>query len=96
VFAIGTVYNHLTQAEWQADDRDHLLYHARAWMLSLQDPWAFSNPDLAHMQITGELLELFILCMHSSPAGLLSFYYLSIGHINRLVPSYTSTCDRSY
>ncbi|KAJ4984132.1 C6 transcription factor [Stagonosporopsis vannaccii] len=67
VFAIGAVYSHLVKAEWQADDRDHLIYHSRAWMLSMQDPWGFSNPDLPHMQIT----------------GLLSFYYLSIGHINR-------------
>ncbi|KAF1933945.1 uncharacterized protein M421DRAFT_414993 [Didymella exigua CBS 183.55] len=67
VFAIGAVYIHMNSADWQADDRDHLLYHSRAWALSLRDPWWFSHPDLAHMQIT----------------GLLSFYYLSIGHINR-------------
>ncbi|KAF3045477.1 hypothetical protein E8E12_006913 [Didymella heteroderae] len=67
VFAIGAVYSHLTMAEWRADKRDHLTYHSRAWALSLRDPWWFSHPDLPHMQIT----------------GLLSFYYLSIGHINR-------------
>ncbi|KAH7078360.1 fungal-specific transcription factor domain-containing protein [Paraphoma chrysanthemicola] len=67
VFAIGAVYSHLTAAEWRGDERDHLIYHSRAWALSLKDPWWFSHPDLPQMQIT----------------GLLSFYYLSIGHINR-------------
>ncbi|KAH6620058.1 fungal-specific transcription factor domain-containing protein [Boeremia exigua] len=67
VFAIGAVYSHLTKADWQADDRDHLIYHSRAWLLSLKDPWGFSHPDLPHVQIT----------------GLLSFYYLCTGHINR-------------
>ncbi|KAJ8110533.1 hypothetical protein OPT61_g6653 [Boeremia exigua] len=67
VFAIGAVYSQLIKADWQADDRDHLIYHSRAWSLSTQDPWGFSNPDLPYVQVT----------------GLLSFYYLSIGHINR-------------
>ncbi|KAF2034350.1 hypothetical protein EK21DRAFT_56709, partial [Setomelanomma holmii] len=67
VFAIGAAYSHLTAAEWRGDERDHLIYHSRAWALSLKDPWWFSHPDLPQMQIT----------------GLLSFYYLSIGHINR-------------
>ncbi|KAF3000779.1 hypothetical protein E8E13_005255 [Curvularia kusanoi] len=67
VFAIGAVYGHLTKAEWRADDRDHLVYHSRAWSLSLRNPWWFSSPEPACMQLT----------------GLLSFYYLSTGHINR-------------
>ncbi|KAF2867970.1 fungal-specific transcription factor domain-containing protein [Massariosphaeria phaeospora] len=67
VFAIGAVYSHLIEADWQADDRDHLLYHSRAWSLSLKDPWWFSHPDLAQMQTM----------------GLLALYYLSIGHVNR-------------
>jgi len=67
VFAIGAVYSHLTAAEWCADDRDHLMYYSRACTLGLKDPWWFSHPDLPQMQIT----------------GLLSFYYLSIGRVNR-------------
>lgn len=67
VFAIGAVYSHLTAAEWCVDDRDHLVYYSRACMLGLKDPWWFSHPDLPQMQIT----------------GLLSFYYFSIGRVNR-------------
>ncbi|KAH8714822.1 fungal-specific transcription factor domain-containing protein [Phaeosphaeriaceae sp. PMI808] len=67
VFAIGAVYSHLTLADWCGDPRDHLLYHSRAWTLSLKDPWWFTHPDLAQMQTT----------------GLFSFYYMTIGHINR-------------
>jgi hypothetical protein len=67
VFAIGAAYSHLIKASWRADDRDHFLYHSRAWALSLKDPWWFSHPDLAQTQIT----------------GLLALYYLTIGHVNR-------------
>ena len=67
VFAIGAAYSHLIGASWRADDRDHFLYHSRAWALSLKDPWWFSHPDLPQTQIT----------------GLLALYYLTIGHVNR-------------
>jgi hypothetical protein len=67
VFAIGAVHSHLIGAAWRADDRDHFLYHSRAWALSLKDPWWFSHPDLPQTQIT----------------GLLALYYLAIGHVNR-------------
>ncbi|KAH7126817.1 fungal-specific transcription factor domain-containing protein [Dendryphion nanum] len=67
VFAIGAAYSHLTEENWRADDRDHFIYHSRAWSLTLKDPWWFSHPDLPQLQIT----------------GLLAIYYLSIGHINR-------------
>jgi hypothetical protein len=67
VFAIGAAYSHLIEAPWRADDRDHFLYHSRAWALSLKDPWWFSHPDLPQTQIT----------------GLLALYYLTIGHVNR-------------
>lgn len=69
VFAIGAAYSHLTEAEWRADERDHLVYHSRAWALNLKDPWWFQHPDLTQMQLT----------------GLLSFYYLAVGQVNRLV-----------
>ncbi|KAF2691691.1 hypothetical protein K458DRAFT_325241 [Lentithecium fluviatile CBS 122367] len=67
VFAIGAAYSHLIGAAWRADDRDHFLYHSRAWALSLKDPWWFSHPDLPQTQIS----------------GLLALYYLAIGHVNR-------------
>jgi hypothetical protein len=67
VFAIGAAHSHLIEAVWRADERDHSMYHSRAWALSLKDPWWFSHPDLPQTQIT----------------GLLAFYYLAIGHVNR-------------
>lgn len=47
---------------WRVDERDHLTYHSRAWALSLSDPWWFSDPDLPHMQITGQF-EHDVLCV---------------------------------
>ncbi|KAF2022094.1 hypothetical protein BU24DRAFT_417747 [Aaosphaeria arxii CBS 175.79] len=67
IFAIGAVYSHLAEEHWRADDRDHLVYHSRAWALTLKDPWWFSHPDLPQLQIN----------------GLLAFYYLAIGQVNR-------------
>lgn len=56
MFAIGAVYSRLTIIERQADPRDDLVYHSRAWALSLKHPWWFSHADLPHMQITGKPL----------------------------------------
>ncbi|KAF2709484.1 hypothetical protein K504DRAFT_481868 [Pleomassaria siparia CBS 279.74] len=67
VFAIGACYSHLTEAEWRADERDHLLYYSRAWALYLKDSWWLSAPDLSQMQLK----------------GLLSFYFLAVGQISR-------------
>ncbi|KAF2796102.1 hypothetical protein K505DRAFT_323615 [Melanomma pulvis-pyrius CBS 109.77] len=67
VFAIGAAYSHLTGVDWRSDERDHLVYHSRAWQLNLKDPWWAAHPDLTQMQLT----------------GLLSFYYLAIGQLNR-------------
>lgn len=53
VFAIGAVYSHLTSAAWRGDERDHLIYHSRAWALGCSDPWWFTHPNLPQMQITG-------------------------------------------
>ena len=36
VFAIGAVHAHRTRAEWAGDDRDHLLYFARARVLGIE------------------------------------------------------------
>jgi hypothetical protein len=56
VFAIGAVYGRLIGADWCAGQNDHRIYHSRAWLLSLDDPWWFSHPDLSQMQITSEYL----------------------------------------
>ncbi|KAF2175859.1 hypothetical protein K469DRAFT_723784 [Zopfia rhizophila CBS 207.26] len=67
IFAIGAKYSHLIEADWQADDRDHLIYQSRAHMLGLNGPSLLAHPDLLQIQIT----------------ALLAFYFLSIGHVNR-------------
>ncbi|KAF1945717.1 hypothetical protein EJ02DRAFT_509382 [Clathrospora elynae] len=66
VFAIAARYSHLIGAEWQADDRDHLVYMWRAvHLLQLGSITSLiSAPDQLLIQAT----------------GLLSFYYLTIGH----------------
>jgi hypothetical protein len=69
MFAIGAKYSHLIQAEWQADDRDHLIYFTRARMLSMNGETMFEHPDLQQIQIT----------------GLMSFYMLCISQMNRFV-----------
>lgn len=67
IFAIGAKYSHLIQADWQADDRDHLIYFTRARMLSMNGDTIFDHPDLQQIQI----------------AGLMSFYMVCISQVNR-------------
>jgi hypothetical protein len=67
VFAIGAKHSHLVQADWQADDRDHIIYQSRAVILGLSGPSVMSHPDLMQIQLT----------------ALLAFYFLSIGRVNR-------------
>lgn len=52
LFAIGAKYSHLVGAEWQGDDRDHLLYLTRATeLLGLRNTtMIISTPDLALVQ----------------------------------------------
>ncbi|KAJ4299594.1 hypothetical protein N0V90_004840 [Kalmusia sp. IMI 367209] len=57
VFAIGARYSHLINADWQGEERDHLVYMART--LRLLGSWPFSAaPDLALIQASG-LLSLY-------------------------------------
>ncbi|KAI4667472.1 uncharacterized protein J4E79_002160 [Alternaria viburni] len=55
VFAIGARYSHLIGAEWQADDRDHLVYMWRAiHLLQLQSiDTLVAQPDQALIQAAG-------------------------------------------
>ena len=69
IFAIGARYSHLIQADWRADDRDHIIYFTRARMLSMNQEAIFEHPDLQAIQL----------------AGLMSFYFLCISQINRYV-----------
>lgn len=69
VFAIGARFSYLVGADWPADDRDHLVYMSRALhFLELSKLTALIHaPDIATIQAT----------------GLLSFYYLTVGHVSR-------------
>jgi hypothetical protein len=67
VFAIAAKYSHLTLADWAADIRDHLVYFTRARILSMDGAALFSHPDMQQIQVE----------------GLISFYLIATGQINR-------------
>ncbi|KAF2729595.1 hypothetical protein EJ04DRAFT_446943, partial [Polyplosphaeria fusca] len=71
VFAIGARYSHLIDANWKADDLDHIRYMTRAMRLleSEGSSVVALPPDLSIIQAT----------------GLLSIFYLTIGHVSRKV-----------
>jgi hypothetical protein len=53
VFAIGAKFSHLSQADWRADERDHIIYLSRAFnLLSMNDTVVvLSTPDLSTTQV---------------------------------------------
>jgi hypothetical protein len=53
VLAIGAQYSHLTQAEWRADEKDHLVYMTRATrILGLNEmTTVLSAPTLLSIQV---------------------------------------------
>lgn len=67
VFAIGAKYSHMIEASWRADERDHLIYQARARAFSLNDSTMTSHSDVPQIQ----------------SLGLLAFYWLSVGQVSR-------------
>ena len=67
IFAIGARYSRLIHAERKGDERDHLIYFTRARLLSINTKTLFEHPDLQSIQTL----------------GLMSFYFLSTGQINR-------------
>lgn len=67
IFAISAQYSHLIQAEWRGDERDHLIYFNRARILSMNGESIFQHPDLQQIQVS----------------GLMSFYFLCTGQVNR-------------
>ncbi|RMZ85474.1 hypothetical protein DV737_g768, partial [Chaetothyriales sp. CBS 132003] len=67
IFAIGAQYSHLIQADWRGDEGDHLIYFTRARLLGVTGESAFEHPDLQSIQIM----------------GLMSFYFLTVGQVNR-------------
>lgn len=67
VFAIGAKYSHLSKASWRGDERDHLIYQARARAFGVNDSTMTSHSDVPQIQ----------------SLGLLAFYWLSIGQVSR-------------
>ena len=67
VFAIGAVHAHRVRAEWAGDERDHILFLARARMLSLE------------MGILNE----FVFHGHVQFFGLAGMYFLATNQMNR-------------
>lgn len=67
IFAISARYSHLVRADWQGDDRDHLVYFTRARLLSMNSESLLQHPDLQQIQVS----------------GLMSFYLLCTGQTNR-------------
>lgn len=61
VFAIGAKFSHLIQADWRADELDHVIYLSRAFqLLSMNDTIVvLSTPDLSTTQVTGVPLAPF-------------------------------------
>ena len=70
VLAIGAVHAHVTDSDWAGDDRDHLLYFARARLLGTYSAAILSeNVSLAQVQLL----------------GLAAVYLISTDQYNRLV-----------
>lgn len=69
IFAIAAKHSHLTNAPWRGDENDHLVYLARARLLSMNGEVLFSHPDLQQVQVE----------------ALIAFYLLASDQINRYV-----------
>ncbi|KIW15354.1 hypothetical protein PV08_05400 [Exophiala spinifera] len=67
IFAIGARYSHLVKADWQGDERDHLIYFTRARLLTMNSETLFQHPDLQQIQVL----------------ALMSFYLFCASHVNR-------------
>jgi hypothetical protein len=67
VFAIGSRFSDLTEADRQSNSRDHIVYQSRAHMLNLNEPSLVHQPDLMQVQIT----------------ALFAFYASTVGNVNR-------------
>ena len=67
VFAIAAKYSHYVEASWRGDERDHLLYFARARMLGMNEESIFDHPDLQRVQVS----------------GLIAFYFATVDQVNR-------------
>jgi hypothetical protein len=89
-FAIGVRYSHLIGDQWQAEDRDHLIYTQRAihFLQFGGMNTLVSQPDQSLIQVSLALTlkSRWEMMTDSLQAiGMLSFYYLIIGHVSRCV-----------
>lgn len=77
MFALATKYSQLVHEGTEEDILDsHSVYFSRAWELGLSDAALLDHPNLQQVQVE----------------GLASFYFLSVGQINRYVLSSPPTC----
>ncbi|KAJ5798291.1 uncharacterized protein N7503_007587 [Penicillium pulvis] len=67
IFAIAARHLLLTSGKPSVEFEDDLVFFSRAWHLNMDKEMALEHPDLQQVQIE----------------GLMSFYMLSVGHINR-------------
>ncbi|KAF2177730.1 hypothetical protein K469DRAFT_742461 [Zopfia rhizophila CBS 207.26] len=61
------ILNLLVKAGWRADERDHIIYQARARTFGWNEATLTQHPDFPQIQV----------------ARMLSFYYLSVGQVSR-------------
>lgn len=76
VFAIGAVHAHMADSEWAGDDRDHLLYFARARVLGACSGLLSESVSLGQVQLL----------------GLAGFYLIATDQTNRCVLNGTCGC----
>lgn len=62
VFAIAAVHAHMTEAKWVGDERDHLLYFARAQVTTRENGFPTENINLTQVQIFGLASMYFLAC----------------------------------
>lgn len=67
VLAIAAKHTQIINSQYCGNDQDHALYIKRACTLSMNQKALFDHPDLQQVQVE----------------GLIAFYLLSAGHINR-------------
>ncbi|KAJ9301169.1 transcriptional regulator family: Fungal Specific TF [Paecilomyces variotii] len=67
IFALAAKYTTLIEETWRGPDSDHFVYFTRACQLSINKAPLLAHPDLQQVQVE----------------GLMSFYFLTIGQVNR-------------
>jgi hypothetical protein len=79
IFAIAAKHAHLINAPWRGKADDHMMYLTRARLLSMNSESLFEHPSIEQIQVE----------------GLISFYLLASGHVNRLASNYLPFCGTS-